>query len=114
MRHLSWTISLAAVMAVTGAGLAFSQSNEAQRSPPPRTTETKDGFQVDPIIEQQADRIKQQTYRSRGVGEQKTWNLDIGRFQDNIPEPRQDFLDEPIGSYSGLRLRMPLRGGKQP
>ena len=113
MRHLSRTICLAAVMAVAGTGLAYAQSNEAQRSPPPATG-TKDSFQVDPIIEQKADRIKQQTYRSRGVGEQKTWNLDIGRFQANIPEPRQDFLDEPIGPYSGLRLRMPLRGKKQP
>ena len=105
MRHLSWTICLAGLMVATVAHLACAQDSDAN---------TKDGFQVDPIIEQKADRIKQQTFRSRGVGEQKNWNLDIGRFQDNVPEPRHDFLDEPIGPYSGMRLRVPLRGQKQP
>lgn len=61
-----------------------------------------------PITEQEVRRSE--SFRSRGVGQRKEWNLDIGSFKEELQARPEDLPNEPIGGYSGFRFRMPLKG----
>lgn len=68
-------------------------------------------FLIEPEAEIKGDRIKQQTYRSQAVGQNRNWDLDIGRFQAPINEDPNQFADDLTNSdFSGMRLRLPFRG----
>lgn len=68
-------------------------------------------FLIEPDAQLKGDKIKQQTYKSQPAGENQNWNLDIGRFQEpidtNPPLTDSEKLNE---NYTGMRLRLPLRG----
>ncbi len=69
-------------------------------------------FLIEPEAEIMGDRIKLQTYRSQAVGQNKNWDLDIGRFQAPINEDPSGLADDLTNStFSGMRLRLPFRGG---
>ncbi len=69
-------------------------------------------FLLEPEAEIQGNRIKQQTYRSQAAGQNKNWNLDIGRFQEPVNEDPNQLAEElREGNFSGMRFRLPFRGG---
>ena len=69
-------------------------------------------FLIEPDAAIKGNNIKQQTYRSQATGQNKNWNLDIGRFQTPINEdPNQVAEDLKDRNFSGMRFRLPLRGG---
>lgn len=68
-------------------------------------------FLLEPEIEIKGDRIKRETYRSQPAGQNQNWNLDIGRFQPKIDDDPNDLIEDDKQGYSGMRLRLPLRGG---
>lgn len=69
-------------------------------------------FLIEPEAEILGNQIKQQTYRSQAAGENRNWNLDIGRFQSPIDEdPNQVAEDLKDRNFSGMRFRLPFRGG---
>lgn len=83
--------------------------NAAQKSPP--LNETPSQFLIEPETQIKGDRIKNQTYRTQQAGQNKNWDLDIGRFQPPITdEPDQFAVDPEIDTYTGMRLRLPFRG----
>jgi len=68
-------------------------------------------FLIEPDAQIKGDKIKRQTYRSQSVGQNKNWDLDIGRFQAPINEdPNRLMEDLDDSNYSGMRLRLPLGG----
>jgi hypothetical protein len=69
-------------------------------------------FLIEPDAQIKGLAIKQKTYRSQAVGQNKGWDLDIGRFQGGIDEdPNRVFEDLDNDTYSGMRLRLPFLGG---
>jgi len=69
-------------------------------------------FLIEPDAQIKGLSIKQKTYRSQAVGQNKAWDLDIGRFQGGIEEdPNRVFEDLDNETYSGMRLRLPFLGG---
>ncbi len=83
--------------------------NAAQKSTP--VSETPSQFLIEPEAQIKGDRIKNQTYRTQQAGQNKNWDLDIGRFQPPITdEPDQFAVDPEIDTYTGMRLRLPFRG----
>ena len=68
-------------------------------------------FLIEPDAQIKGEKIKRQTYRSQSVGQNKNWDLDIGRFQAPINEdPNRLMEDIDDSNYSGMRLRLPLGG----
>ena len=68
-------------------------------------------FLMEPDAQIKGFNIKQRTFRSQAVGQNKAWDLDIGRFQGGIDEdPNHVFEDLDNDTYSGMRLRLPFRG----
>ncbi|RMF02161.1 MAG: hypothetical protein D6773_09080 [Alphaproteobacteria bacterium] len=71
---------------------------------------------IDKEAEREADRIKEQNYRTGQVGQQGGLNLDLGNFRrpedEDFPEWRglNDLANERASSYSGARVRIPLGG----
>ena len=61
-----------------------------------------------PITEQEVRRSE--NFRSRGVGQRKEWNLDVGSFKEELQARPEDLPNDPIGGYSGFRFRMQLKG----
>ena len=69
-------------------------------------------FLIEPDAQIKGLNIKQKTFRSQAVGQNKGWDLDIGRFQEGIDEdPNSVFEDLDNDTYSGMRLRLPFLGG---
>lgn len=74
--------------------------------------DTLSPFLIEPDAAIQGNLIKQQTYRSQAAGQNRNWNLDIGRFQTPIDEDPNKLADDLTeGNYSGMRFRLPFRGG---
>jgi hypothetical protein len=74
-------------------------------------------FLIDPDAQIKGDAIKQQTFRSDPAGQNKNWNLDIGRFQgdyrvdpNSVVSPSRALEDLDNDTFSGVRLRLPFRG----
>lgn len=74
-------------------------------------------FLIDPDAQIKGDTIKQQTFRSDPAGQNKNWNLDIGRFQgdyrvdpNSVVPPSRALEDLDNDTFSGVRLRLPFRG----
>ena len=68
-------------------------------------------FLMEPDAQIEGLNIKQRTYRSQAVGQNKAWDLDIGRFQGEIDQdPNRVYEDLDNNTYSGMRLRLPFRG----
>ena len=68
-------------------------------------------FIIEPDAQIKGDNIKQQTYRSDPAGQNKNWNLDIGRFQGDYKEdPNRALESLDNDTFSGMRLRLPFRG----
>ena len=104
---LAWPY--APVTAQTVKGLDNNSSGTSQ--PTLSMGEGKSEFLIDPEAQIKGENIKQHTYRSDPAGQNKNWNLDIGRFQDEYkddPNRISDKLDN--DSFSGMRLRLPFRG----
>jgi len=95
----------------------FAQSANAQVPQPdlvPENTQQAapaSPFLLEPEVEIKGDEIKRETYRSQSAGQNQNWNLDIGRFQPKINDDPNDLIDDDKQGYSGMRLRLPLRGG---
>ncbi len=71
-------------------------------------------FLIEPEAQIKGDTIKQKTYRSDPAGQNQNWNLDIGRFQGDYNEDPKSALDAPDNdTFSGVRLRLPFRGGTE-
>ena len=68
-------------------------------------------FLIEPEAQIKGDNIKQHTFRSQAVGQNKNWDLDIGRFQGDYKEdPNRALEDLDSDTFSGMRLRLPFRG----
>lgn len=80
--------------------------------PPPDYFPPK-SYILDPQLEKDAEKIKSQTYRSKPIGQQQKWNLDIGYFDREYSEeavdPRER-LEEQDDGFAGIRLSVPLTG----
>jgi len=73
--------------------------------------EGKSEFLIDPEAQIKGENNKLHTYRSDPAGQNKNWNLDIGRFQDEYKEDPNRIAEElDKDSFSGVRLRLPFRG----
>lgn len=70
-------------------------------------------FLLDPGAQIEGDRIKRETYRSQPAGQNQNWNLDIGRFQPQVDDDPNQLADDLKENYSGMRLRLPFRGGTE-
>lgn len=68
-------------------------------------------FLMEPDAQIKGDRIKDETFKSLPAGQNQNWNLDIGRFQPKINDDPNGVAPDLEGDYSGMRLRLPLRGG---
>mgnify|MGYP007073204953 CR=1 FL=1 len=109
---------LATVLAGLASSSAFSQSQDQPvplYSPPVAAPEagisTTSPFLMEPDAQLKGDRIKDETFNSQPAGQNQNWNLDIGRFQPKINDDPNRVAPDLEGDYSGLRLRLPLRGG---
>ena len=114
-------LSLIAAMAALAGGMSYAGAQSVQGLPDnaaanrapggaPATQEPSQ-FLIEPGTQIEGDNIKQQTFRSQAAGQNRNWNLDIGRFQGGIDEdPNRVFEDLDNDTYSGLRLRLPFRG----
>ena len=119
MRRKSQQILFAAALTFACAAPAGAQSVQGVNNPggAPAASSLPSGdplslFLLEPEAEIKGNRIKQQTYRSQAAGQNKNWNLDIGRFQAPVNEdPNQLADDLTEGNFSGMRLRLPFRGG---
>lgn len=67
-------------------------------------------FLLEPEVQIKGDNIKSQTYNTQPAGQNKNWNLDIGRFQPQVNEDPNRLADDLDTDYSGMRLRLPFRG----
>jgi hypothetical protein len=67
-------------------------------------------FLLEPDVQIKGDNIKSQTYNTQPAGQNKNWNLDIGRFQPQVKEDPNRLADDIDTDYSGMRLRLPFRG----
>ena len=77
----------------------------------PSSGEAGSQFLIEPEVGIKGDRIKRQTYRSQAAGQNRNWNLDIGRFQAPTNEDPNQLADDLTNSnFSGMRLRLPFRG----
>ena len=115
-------LSLIATMAALAGGMSFAVAqsvqglpNNATANPAPQgapAVQLPSEFLIEPDAQIEGLNIKQHTFRSQAVGKNKTWDLDIGRFQGEIEEdPNRVFEDLDNDTYSGMRLRLPFRGG---
>jgi len=119
MRRKSQQILFAAALTFACAAPAGAQSVQGVNNPggAPAASSLPSGdplslFLLEPEAEIKGNRIKQQTYRSQAAGQNRNWNLDIGRFQAPVNEdPNQLADDLTEGNFSGMRLRLPFRGG---
>lgn len=68
-------------------------------------------FLGEPEAQIKGDKIKRETFRSQPAGQNQNWNLDIGRFQPPIHDDPNQVADDLTENYSGMRLRLPFRGG---
>ncbi len=95
-------------------GLNENGGNAAQKSTP--VSETPSQFLIEPEAQIKGDRIKKQTYRTQQVGQNKNWDLDMGRFQGkldedpNNPHSNRTIEDVNRDTFTGMRLRLPFRG----
>jgi len=95
-------------------GLNENGGNAAQKSPP--LSEPPSQFLIEPEAQIKGDKIKNQTYRTQQAGQNKNWDLDIGRFQGKLDEdpnnPRSNRTIEDVNrdTFTGMRLRLPFRG----
>ncbi|GBE43970.1 hypothetical protein BMS3Bbin10_02054 [bacterium BMS3Bbin10] len=116
MRQRSPQFLLSAALALTLAAPAGAQSVKGLNAPGAGapslpSSEAPSQFLIEPEAEIKGDRIKQQTYRSQAVGQNRNWDLDIGRFQAPINEDPNQLADDLTNSdFSGMRLRLPFRG----
>jgi hypothetical protein len=126
MYYHRWKIPLlvALILALAGAyAPVYSQNikdlnenggNAAQKSTP--VSETPSQFLIEPEAQIKGDRIKKQTYRTQQVGQNKNWDLDMGRFQGkldedpNNPHSNRTIEDVNRDTFTGMRLRLPFRG----
>lgn len=74
-----------------------------------------DGLTSEFIIEQETEtkgaNIKLNSFNSKAVGQNKNWDLDMGRFQEELrSDPNQPQIDKFKENYSGMRLKLPFRG----
>lgn len=109
-----WFTPVAAA-ALLFAGTATSALAQTAPSQPPSDLSTlPPSTLVDPQAEKDAARIKSQTWRSAPVGQNKNWNLDIGHFKEDksLEQDLRQRIDEDVDAYSGMRLRLPLKGGR--
>lgn len=108
IRALLSGVALASGLAGAAAGQTVPPVPSQDLSTPPATT------LIDPQAEKQADRIKDHTWRSAPVGQQKNWNLDIGHFKEDKAQEQdlRERISEDEEAYSGFRLRLPLKGGR--
>lgn len=67
---------------------------------------------IDTDAQIDADNIRANSHRSRPIGKQQNWNLDLGHFQQDFSEETdlRQRIEERDESYTGLRLSVPLRG----
>jgi len=72
---------------------------------------TTSPFLMEPDAQIKGDRIKEETFKSLPAGQNQNWNLDIGRFQPKINDDPNGVAPDLEGDYSGMRFRLPLRGG---
>lgn len=91
-------------------------SNISGTSQPTLTLgEGKSDFLIDPDAEIKGENNRLHTYRTDPAGQNKNWNLDIGRFQDEYKEDPNRISEElDNDSFSGVRLRLPFRGRTGP
>lgn len=90
-------------------GLNDNSGGAARPAQPP--VEGPSQFIIEPEAQIKGDTIKQQTYRSDPAGQNKNWNLDIGRFQGDYKEnPNRALESQDNDTFSGMRLRLPFRG----
>ena len=90
-------------------GLKDNDGDAAQKAPP--LSEMPSQFLLEPEAQIKGDTIKNQTYRTQQAGQNKNWDLDIGRFQPPITDEPEQFTEDPvIDTYTGMRLRLPFRG----
>lgn len=68
------------------------------------------GTILDSDAEHRAEQIRSKHYRSRPVGEEGNWNLDVGNFTAEPTPQEKQFENAPTDSYTGFRLRVPLKG----
>jgi hypothetical protein len=112
MLRPSALFSLGALLAQLCAGPASGQTLPGL---PPDDLFRSKSYILDPQLEKDADQIKNQTYSSTPVGQQKNWNLDIGYFDrdysDEAVDLRERFDDLEQG-FTGIRLNVPLTGGQ--
>jgi hypothetical protein len=84
--------------------------NAARGAQPPGGGSSQ--FLIEPETQIKGDVIKQKTYRTDPAGQNQNWNLDIGRFQGDYTEDTDHTLkDLDNDTFSGMRLRLPFRGG---
>lgn len=117
-------LSLIAAMSALAGGMSSAVAQNVQGVPDNAAANSAPGgvpaiqmpseFLMEPDAQIEGFNIKQQTYRSKAVGQNKAWDLDIGRFQGRYDEDPNNLnnavqeLDEE--TYSGMRLRLPFRG----
>ena len=115
------SLKFTTVLLVTLAAMSSSPNAQTVRgldapevnSGPPAAADadTAPSFLIEPDAQIKGNQIKQKTYRSQAIGRNKNLDLDIGGFQAPINEdPNQLAEDLEDSSYSGMRLRLPLRG----
>lgn len=109
---------LAAFLTASASSSAYAQANgpSAPLNTTPGAT-PQDGagaispFLMEPEAQIKGDRIKEETFNSQPTGQNQNWNLDIGRFQPKINDDPNRVAPDLEEDYSGIRLRLPLRGG---
>lgn len=105
------TIGFALLLSCAFAQTATAQAQLPEPVPESTLQPAPSPFLLEPEPEIEGNRIKSETYRTQPTGQNQNWNLDIGRFQPKINDDPNGLAQDDKQGYSGLRLRLPLRGG---
>lgn len=104
----------AAALLVLAAALPFSRPAVAQQPDPPVLQPGySPALTLDPDAQRQADQIRKEQYKSDTIGQGGNLSLDIGKFVTEPDPIERSMPDVQEDSYTGMRLRLPLRGGRE-
>ncbi|MEC9368628.1 MAG: hypothetical protein VX871_08035 [Pseudomonadota bacterium] len=104
---------LAAILAAALGLTVTPAPAQDQPNPAPIAPVYAPSMALDPDAQRRADQIRREQYKSETIGQGGNLSLDVGKFVTDTNPVERSLPDVQEESYTGMRLRLPLKGGQQ-